>query len=179
MGYAECSNIDDGATVSIYNGSATLIDRQYIPQGKLNTNQWKLRDLRYNALSGNLYLLQDMNKPVSLSAIISVICEFRISSLGAISGATAYEQNGITYFSLDQFVNNWETVAVGIKTTDLRLWRHNGLNTCIQNYSLSTVVNALPDNSSVYRIYPARTVTVAPASYSISFIKIPLTNYCR
>ena len=141
VGYADVTIAgvnDRGTVISIYNGVSNCLYRYVIPQGFADTAKWEIKDLRYNAVTGRLYLLQEMSNPVA-PYLNSVMCVFDIiSSTGAIASASAYYDPDIKYFSLDQAESTWETVTVG-KDIPMRLWHQNNAENCVINEPLPLV----------------------------------------
>lgn len=118
-----------GTVISIYNGT-TCFYRYVVPQGFADTAKWELKDIRYNAVTKRLYLLQEMSNPVA-SYLNSVICVFDVNAVGALVSAKAFYEPDIKYFSLDQAENDWETVVVG-KSSPMRLWHHMMADNCVK-----------------------------------------------
>lgn len=126
---------DRGTVLSIFNSSSTCAHRYYISQGYDDTANWKYKDLRFNAKTGKLYLLQDMSNPVC-NTLNSVICEFDIDGTGAVTSIKAYYEPDVPYLSLDQYEYYFGAVTVGGVSgiSPLRLWHHvMGSNCVIEN----------------------------------------------
>lgn len=178
VGYSDCDDHNYGATVSTYNGTPNIIDRCYIPQGKTNSNQWKLKDFRYNPLTGALYLLQDMNAPVN-SSINSVICGFNLTA-GIITGADASYDNNVPYMSLDQYSPSMSTVAVGTNPY-LRMWHHTGaiVSPCVHQATLPYTRITAPDASSLIEIYYTKDVNITPITSVLSVDRHRMNPICN
>ena len=119
-----------GVVISIYDLVANCVGRYVIPQGFADTAKWELKDIRYNAVTRRLYLLQEMSNPVA-PYINSVMCVFDVNTAGLLVSANAFYEPDIKYFSLDQAVNDWESVVVG-KSTPMRLWHHMMADNCVE-----------------------------------------------
>lgn len=178
VGYSDCDDYNYGATVSTYNSTPNIIDRCYIPQGKTNSNQWKLKDFRYNPLTGALYLLQDMNAPVN-SSINSVICGFNLTA-GIITGADASYDNNVPYMSLDQYSPSMSTVAVGTNPY-LRMWHHTGaiVSPCVHQATLPYTRITAPDASSLIEIYYTQNANITPITSVLSVDRHRMNPICN
>lgn len=178
VGYSDCDDYNYGATVSTYNGTPNIIDRCYIPQGKTNSSQWKLKDFRYNSLDGSLHLLQDMNAPVDPS-VNSVICSFHLNA-GIITGVDASYEKNVPYFSLDQYSPNISTVAVGANSY-LRLWHHIGgiASPCADQMALPYTRITAPDAYSQIEIYYTQNANITPITSVLSVDRHRMNPICN
>lgn len=137
VGYGDLllnNSMDRGTVITIINGNNNCVYRYCIPQGYSDTAQWKIKDFRYNKDTKRLYLLQEMSRPVTVG-LNSVLCVFDVDPTGKLTSATAYYEEDMEYFSLDQAANYWESVLVG-RDASLRLWNHVSVSDCVSRATL-------------------------------------------
>ncbi|MBR1766656.1 MAG: hypothetical protein IJ745_06435, partial [Bacteroidales bacterium] len=124
VGYAQCGYADYGAVLSIYDGPSNLVFRGYISQGVADSNLWQLNDLRYDASSNTLYLLQDMHDPASMMTA-SVICEFMLDpNLQYVTGTDAYLVPNRMFTSMDTYLPKGGVITAGPNGIPF-IWHHD------------------------------------------------------
>ena len=115
--------------------------------------------------------VDSVSNPVS-GSLNSVVCEFDIAAGGAVAGAMAFYQPGISYLSLNQCDRYIGAVAVG-GVTPVRLWHHLTGGHCVEMKDLPLDNMPLDEGTLGYYHYPvALKCAPAPVSGELKYYEI-------
>lgn len=100
-----------GTQITLFSGS-TLVSKFFINQLSTSVGpKWKLKDINYDPVEKQLYVLEDMDFPLGSTNLNSVIVKFNpFSAPTTFNGYFAIQKD---WQSLDNTLNPWRSIVIG------------------------------------------------------------------
>lgn len=168
-----------GTQITLFSGS-TLVSKFFINQlsSSIGPN-WKLKDIKYDPVEKQLYVLEDMDYPFGTTNLNSVIVKF-----DPFSAPTTFEGHFVSHIdfqSFDNMLKPWKSIVIGGERgpSPLYLTRIDYQGTpCVISFTQPLSILAPNGNYSI-QLLPIDKYLLAPHSHRPLIAKTECKIYCH